>query len=650
MTSTGSLSVGIDLGTTYSCIGVYRHGRVEIIPNLDGSRTTPSVVAFTETARLVGEPAKNQAAMNPKNTVYDVKRIIGQAFSEPAVQMEMQHLSYTVEAGPEGQPRIRVSGDRVFSPEEISAMVLASLKEAAEKYLGSPVTSAVITVPAYFNDAQRQATKTAGRIAGLDVLRIINEPTSAALAYGLERWGDLKRVDKYESQQHLVVVDLGGGTFDCTLLCVEEGVFEVLATSGDLHLGGEDFDGRLVDFLSQEFKRRHGVDLKGNHRALRRLRNACEKAKRVLSSAAQANIEIDALAEGIDYSTLLSRARFEELCADLFKSILVPIENVLRDGGKAKQDIDEVILVGGSTRIPKVQALVREFFGGKALCTSINADESIAYGAAVQAALLTENATQRDSRIESMVLLDVCPLSIGVEVAGERMAVLVPRNTTIPTEKQQLFSTATDNQTSVLVQVYEGERQFTRDCRLLGKFQLEGIPPAPKGTAQIEVKFEIDANGILNVSAVEKSTGRRNQVVITNQRGSLSDADVKRMIGDAERYAEQDRAELERVQARSHLENYAWGVRSSLGEQALQQKLSSDELTQLTRATNETVAWLDSNLSASTSEFQAQQKQLESTCRPILDKAMRASAAPPPPSAPVSQSKPIFKPPMIEEN
>lgn len=647
---TSNLCIGIDLGTTYSCAAVYRNGRVEIITNLDGNRTTPSVIAFTETGRLIGDAAKNQAAMNPSNTVYDVKRLIGQSFNSQPVHAELPLLSFKVEPSADNQPRIRIEPDRLFSPEELSAMVLSHLKEASEKYLGQAVTSAVITVPAYFNDAQRQATKTAGQIAGLEVLRIINEPTAAALAYGLERLGDLSKVNpsSNDSGRHIVVVDLGGGTFDCTLLVIQDGIYQVLATSGDLHLGGEDFDSRMVDFLSQEFKRRHKVDLTGNKRALRRLRNACEKAKRVLSSANQASIEIDALASSVDYSTQISRARFEELCSDLFRSVLVPIQKVLSDAKKQKNDIDEVILVGGSTRIPKIQALVSEFFDGKSLCTSINADESIAYGAAVQAALLSG---QRDSRIDSMVLVDVCPLSIGIEVVGEKMAVVVPRNTTIPTERHQLFSTFADNQTSVLVQVFEGERQFTRDCRLLGKFHLEGIPPAPKGVPNIEVKFEIDANGILIVSAVEKSSGKSKNIQITNQRGLFSNADIERMICEAELYAAHDKAELDRVNSRAQLENYIWSIQATIAEQSVKEKLGPEAASEIDEIVKTTISWLDNNAKASQVEFEARRQQVEERCAPLMTKLMSSTTPSAPPSTAQSAptSMPKFKPPKIEE-
>lgn len=652
MTSNNSLAIGIDLGTTYSCVGVYRNGRVEIIPNADGNRTTPSVIGFTETTRLIGDAAKNQAAMNVRNTIYDVKRLIGQPFSSPAVQAELANLTFQVESSQDDQPRIKVCGDRLFSPEELSAMVLSSLKESAEKYLGQPVSSAVITCPAFFSEVQRQATKVAGEIAGLNVLRIINEPTSAALAYGLERLGDLNKLGISSAPRHILVVDVGGGTLDSTLLCVEEGVYEVLATSGDLHLGGEDFDLRLADYLAQEFKRKHKVDLTGNYRALKRLRNACEKAKRVLSSATQASIEIDALAESIDFSTIVSRARFEELCIDLFKSILIPIQTVLADAKKSKQEIDDVILVGGSTRVPKIQQIVSEFFDGKPLCTSINADESIAYGASVQAALL--NKDQKDSRIESMVLVDVVALSVGVEVAGNKTAIIIPRNTTIPTEKKQIFTTYADNQTSVLVRVLEGERSFSKDCRLLGEFHLEGIPPAPKSVPTIEVKFEIDANGILNVSAVEKSSGKANSVRITN-RGSLSDSEIERMVKDAQLYAEADKREVLRIDARSSLENYIWQIKKTMSEQTTKEKLDTKDIGLLGKIVNENLSWLDENSDAALDTFLERKNELEKYCNAILKKLLSAPSSQQQPSSSSSRQEETqtppskFKPPTVEE-
>lgn len=631
---------GIDLGTTYSLISIYQNNRSEIIPSADGDRTFPSYVAFTgDGVRLVGAAAKNQAAMNPKNTAYDVKRLIGRTFSDPCVQADIKHLTFQVQASPDDRPQILLA-DQVFNPEEISSMILSKLKEAAEAYIGESITEAVISVPAYFNDAQRQATKDAGKIAGFNVRRIINEPTAAALAYGLDR--------SKESNEHTVIIyDCGGGTFDVTILTLEDGVFEVKSTAGDTRLGGEDFDHRMAGHLAEEFKRRHSVDITGNYKAQRRLKNACERAKRVLSSATQANIEIESLADGVDFSTSITRARFEELCSDLFQKTLVSVKQALEDAKISTSDVDEVILVGGSSRIPKLQQILSDFFDGKKLCNSVHPDEVVAMGAAIQAAILSESSTQKDERIESIVLIDVSPLSIGVEVAGGAMAVLCPRNSTLPTEKTQSFTTFADNQTSVMIQVFEGERKFTRDCRPLGKFQLDGIPPAPKGSAQLEVKFEIDANGILTVTATERSTGIRNNITISNQKGSLTDADIQRMVTDAERFAEQDKAEIERVQAKSSLDSYIWSIRGALNESAVQQKLGAEERSTVSTAVHDALTWLDANLNASTQEFQDRRKEMESICRPLMDKVLKD--APPSSSAPPRAPKAPPAQPKIEE-
>jgi len=493
-------AIGIDLGTTYSCVGIYRDDRIEIIANDQGNRTTPSFVAFTDTERLIGDSAKNQVAMNPTNTVFDAKRLIGRKFADAEVQADMKHFPFKViEKG--GKPVIQVEfkgEEKTFTPEEISSMVLTKMRETAESYLGGTVNNAVVTVPAYFNDSQRQATKDAGLIAGLNVLRIINEPTAAAIAYGLDK--------KAEGERNVLIFDLGGGTFDVSLLTIEEGIFEVKSTAGDTHLGGEDFDNRLVNHFVNEFKRKHKKDLSSNARALRRLRTACERAKRTLSSSAQTSIEIDSLYEGVDFYTSITRARFEELCQDLFRSTMEPVERVLRDAKIDKSSVHEIVLVGGSTRIPRIQKLVSDFFNGKEPNKSINPDEAVAYGAAVQAAILSGDTSSKST--SEILLLDVAPLSIGIETAGGVMTPLIKRNTTIPTKKSETFSTFSDNQPGVLIQVFEGERARTKDNNLLGKFELSGIPPAPRGVPQIEVTFDVDANGIINVSALEKGTGR----------------------------------------------------------------------------------------------------------------------------------------------